>query len=626
PSQGPLRRKQRPTPTDTPRRVSDRTFPKEAFSIGDGANAVEEQQDVDACQLYAGQLCQHTCTNIWGSYRCGCHQGHELQPDAHSCSPVSPEQEEVVREEEIPVAQTRAPSVSSSTLASLSPCAGNGPCSQRCTAVGRQTLCSCFPGFSLMADGRSCEDADECSAGTHGCGPGERCVNTVGSFVCERQVWCPAGLQLKSGVCEDVDECAVQTHGCGAGLQCENTLGSFLCRPQQKCLSGFTHDAHGNCVDVNECSSLSEPCSSGFNCINTVGSFSCQRKSIMCRPGYHADPDGAKCVDIDECQTGSHRCGVEQICQNLPGSHRCDCQTGYQYDALRKVCTDVNECWRFPGRLCSQTCENTAGSFRCSCMAGFTLAPDGKNCEDVNECHSNPCGQECANIHGSYQCYCRQGFYLQEDGHACEDIDECSQSVGNLCAFQCVNVAGSYQCACPPHGYVMSSNGHTCKDVDECTAGTHNCTHGQTCYNIHGSFRCLSLTCPHNYKKVSDTRCERLSCPSGLSSDCPSSPVRITYYQLSFQTNIVIPAQIFRIGPSPAYAGDHVIIAVTKGNEEGYFSTRKLNSVTGAVYLHRQVSRPRDFLIDVEMKLLRKGTLSTFLARIYVFITSSSGM
>lgn len=404
---------------------------------------------------------------------------------------------------------------------------------------------------------------------------------------------------------------------------CENTVGSFVCGPKHKCISGFKQDSHGNCIDVNECLSLSEACGSGFNCINTVGSFSCQQKSVLCSHGYHASADGLKCVDVDECQMGTHRCGVGQICHNLPGSYRCDCQTGYQYDALRKVCNDVNECWRYPGRLCAQTCENTPGSFHCSCTAGFALAFDGKNCEDINECDKNPCSQECANIYGSYQCYCRQGYFLKENGHTCEDIDECSQSIGNLCAFQCLNVPGSYQCACPPHGYVMAANGRTCKDVDECTTGTHNCTGRQTCYNLQGGFRCLSFDCPPNYQKVSDTRCERLSCPTN-SLECQNSPSRITYYQLSYQTNIITPTQIFRIGPSPAYSGDHIVIGITRGNEDGYFSTRKLSSFTGAVYLQRPVREPRDFLIDVEMKLLRQGALTSFVARIYVFITSSA--
>eukprot|EP00064_Thunnus_orientalis_P000898 superscaffoldBa00000053_g899 len=658
PSQLPLRRKQKPRPTAIPRKVSDSKFPKEAFSISatdEAANAVVEQDDVDECQLYPGQLCQHTCTNIWGSYRCGCHPGYILQPDGHFCAPVSPDEDNRVREEDslavIPT-QTTPTSTTTSTFTispvHLNPCAENGPCSQQCTVVAGRAHCSCFPGFSLMTDGRMCEgfavtkkkeleqrefysailishlcsssaDVDECVTNTHSCRPSERCVNTVGSFVCELQVTCPAGHQLRNSVCEDIDECVLRTHNCGTGLVCENTVGSFLCTPKNKCMTGFTQDSHGNCIDINECSSLSEPCSSGFNCINTVGSYTCQQKTIMCSHGYHASPDGSKCVDIDECQMGTHRCGAGKICHNLVGSYRCDCQTGYQYDALRKVCTGMYRCVR----LCAQTCENTPGSYHCSCTAGFSLAFDGKNCEDVNECDKNPCSQECANIYGSYQCYCRQGYYLKEDGHTCEDIDECSQSIGNLCTFQCVNVAGSYQCACPSHGYVMSANGRTCRDIDECTTGTHNCSYGQNCYNLQGGFKCLSFDCPHNYKKVSDTRCERISCPSN-SLDCQNSPVRITYYQLSFQTNIIIPAQIFRIGPSPAYSGDHIVISIIKGNEEGYFSTRKLNSFTGAVYLKRQVREPKDFLIDVEMKLLRQGTFTSFLARIYVFITSST--
>ncbi|XP_036386786.1 fibulin-2 [Megalops cyprinoides] len=623
-----IRRKERPRPTALPKRVSDSKFPNEAFSIGDhgeAENAVEEAEDVDECQVYEGQLCHHRCINTWGSYECACFPGYVLLQDRHICVPETPEEDNRVTEEKLPTAQPDAPQAPVPTIQTdiqLNPCEGNDVCMHQCTVEEGQARCSCFPGFSLQADGLSCEDVNECVTNTHSCQANERCLNTVGSFVCERQITCPAGYQLRDGVCEDVDECVLQTHNCGVGFECQNTDGSFYCNPKQRCFTGFTQDTHGNCIDINECTSLEEPCSSGFNCINTVGSYTCQRKIIMCSHGYHASPDGARCIDVDECQTGVHRCGEGQICHNLPGTYRCDCQTGYQYDMIRRVCVDVNECWRYPGRLCAQTCENTPGSYRCSCTAGFTLSYDGKNCEDMNECNNNPCSQECANIYGSYQCYCRQGFYLKEDGHTCEDIDECSQSIGNLCAFQCVNVPGSYQCACPPHGYTMSPNGRTCRDVDECAIGAHNCSSTETCYNIQGSFRCLSFACPPNYRKVSDTRCERISCPSFL--DCQNSPLRITYYQLSFQTNIVIPAQIFRIGPSPAYSGDNIIISITKGNEENYFSTRKLNTFTGAVYLQRQVREPRDFLIDVEMKLLRQGTFTTFLARIYVFITAHS--
>ncbi|XP_035376185.1 fibulin-2 isoform X2 [Electrophorus electricus] len=619
-----LRRKERPIPTTLPKKVADGQYSKQPLSVEDSelvANSVEKPEAVDECQRHERQPCHHRCISTAGSYRCACHPGYVLQQDGHACVLENPEEDNRVREED------RLFTLATSQLETLTrtppphdPCAGGGPCSQRCAVVRGLPRCSCFLGYSLKADGHTCEDLNECVTNTHTCQHHERCVNTVGAFMCEKQMSCPSGYQLRNGVCEDVDECAVRSHDCEPGAECLNTVGSFHCK-QRGCLGGFSQDPHGNCIDVDECSRLQDPCSAGFHCINTVGSYTCQRKTMTCNRGYHSSPDEARCVDVNECAMGTHHCTESQVCHNLPGSYRCDCRSGYQYDSIRRLCVDVNECWRYPGRLCAQTCDNTVGSYQCSCTAGFSLAFDGKNCEDLNECDNNPCSQECANIYGSYQCYCRLGYYLKEDGHTCEDINECSQSIGNLCAFQCVNVPGSYQCACPPEGYSMSPNGRTCRDVDECATGTHNCTAaGQTCYNLPGSFRCLDFSCPDNYRRASDKRCERVSCSSWL--ECQSMPLRITYYQLSFQTNIVIPAQIFRIGPSPAYSGDNIVVSIPRGNEDGYFGTRRLNSFTGAVYLQRQPEGPRDFFIDVEMKLLRQGALSTFLARIYVFITA----
>ena len=35
--------------------------------------------------------------------------------------------------------------------------ADNGPCKQVCRVVGDTAMCSCFPGYAIMADGVSCE-------------------------------------------------------------------------------------------------------------------------------------------------------------------------------------------------------------------------------------------------------------------------------------------------------------------------------------------------------------------------------------------------------------------------------------------------------------------------------------
>ncbi|XP_045440103.1 fibulin-2 isoform X9 [Pipistrellus kuhlii] len=545
-------------------------------------------------------------------------------------------------------------------------CKDNGPCKQVCSIIGDTAMCSCFPGYAIMADGVSCEDRDECLLGAHDCSRrqfcvntlgsfycvnhtvlcaqgfilnvhrkcvdinecvtdlhtcsrGEHCVNTVGSFRCYKALTCQPGYTLEEGECADVDECELGTHNCQAGFTCQNTKGSFYCQAR-RCMEGFLQDPEGNCVDINECTSLSEPCRPGFSCINTVGSYTCQRNPLLCRRGYHASQDGTECVDVNECEAGMHHCREGQVCHNLPGSYRCDCKAGFQQDAFGRACVDVNECWTSPGRLCQHTCENTLGSYRCSCASGFQLAADGKHCKDVNECEAQRCSQECANIYGSYQCYCRQGYQLAEDGHTCTDIDECAQGAGILCAFRCINVPGSYQCACPERGYTMMANGRSCKDLDECALGTHNCSEAETCHNIEGSFRCLLFECPHNYIRVSETKCERTTCHDFL--ECQSSPAHITYYQLNFQTGLLVPAHIFRISPMPAFAGDTIALTITRGNEEGYFGTRRLNAYTGVVYLQRSVREPRDFALDVEMKLWRQGSVTTFLAKMHVFFTT----
>uniref|UniRef100_A0A8C4M9Q1 Fibulin-2 n=2 Tax=Equus asinus TaxID=9793 RepID=A0A8C4M9Q1_EQUAS len=614
-----------PEPEAVPRRVSEAELAnREALSLDTETELPNSLpgDDQDECLLLPGELCQHLCINTVGSYRCACFPGFSLQDDGRTCRPDGdPAQPDAAEESALrPESSQVAPNTIPLPLPQPNTCKDHGPCKQVCSVIGDTAMCSCFPGYAIMADGVSCEDINECVTDLHTCSRGEHCVNTVGSFHCYKALTCEPGYALKDGECADVDECEQGTHNCQAGFTCQNTQGSFYCQARPRCMDGFLQDPEGNCVDINECTSLSEPCQPGFSCVNTVGSYTCQRNPLLCARGYHASPDGTKCVDVNECETGIHQCGEAQVCHNLPGSYRCDCKAGFQRDAFGRACIDVNECWTSPGRLCQHTCENTRGSYRCSCASGFRLAADGKRCEDVNECEAQRCSQECANIYGSYQCYCRQGYQLAEDGHTCTDIDECIQGAGILCTFRCVNVPGSYQCACPERGYTMMANGRSCKDLDECALGTHNCSEAETCHNIPGGFRCLRFECPPNYVRVSETKCERTTCHDFV--ECQSSPARITYYQLNFQTGFLVPANIFRISPVPAFAGDTIALTITKGNEEGYFGTRRLNAYTGVVYLQRAVREPRDFALDVEMKLWRQGSVTTFLAKMHVFFTT----
>ncbi|XP_076127650.1 fibulin-1 isoform X3 [Alosa pseudoharengus] len=490
-------------------------------------------------------------------------------------------------------------------------------CGQKCEGNG---TCACHAGFKLKPDGKACEDINECLLGSYSCRPGERCINTLGSYRCQRDVSCGTGYELTdSNQCKDIDECETGTHNCPAEFACQNTPGSFRCRPKVQCGDGYIQDALGSCIDINECLSQSGPCPTGQMCFNTVGSYTCQRNSVSCGRGYHLNEEGTRCVDIDECKQPDGSCAGHG-CINLVGSYRCECRSGYIFNSISRVCEDINECRHYPGRLCAHKCENILGSYKCSCTTGFKLSSDGRNCDDVNECESNPCSQECANVYGSYQCYCRRGYQLSDvDGITCEDIDECALPTGgHICSYRCHNSPGSFHCSCPDTGYTLAPNGRSCQDVDECLAGTHTCTESESCFNVQGGFRCLSFTCPPNYRRSGETRCERLIC--NQSSECLTLPVRITHYQLTFPINIRTPTNIFRMGPSNIFPGDQVDIAIMEGNEDGYFGTQRVPS-GGVMTVQRPIDKPKDFEVSLVMTLIRHGMLSTYMAKVLVFVT-----
>lgn len=123
-------------------------------------------------------------------------------------------------------------------------------------------------------------DINECLLGASNCRGGERCINTEGSFRCQREVSCGTGYELTdNNNCKgewkpqwshllinawsslhshsravwpltpsDIDECETEIHNCGSDFQCQNTQGSFRCLPKVRCGAGYIQDALGNCI------------------------------------------------------------------------------------------------------------------------------------------------------------------------------------------------------------------------------------------------------------------------------------------------------------------------------------------------------------------------------------------
>ncbi|XP_026535037.1 fibulin-1 isoform X3 [Notechis scutatus] len=225
-------------------------------------------------------------------------------------------------------------------------CRGGGPCTQQCRDTGTSVLCSCFMGYQLQPDGFTCEDINECITSANACNIGQICVNTLGSFRCQRETSCGTGYQLtEHNFCKDIDECETGIHNCLPDFICQNTPGSFRCRPKQQCKIGFIQDALGSCIDIDECALPTGGHICAYRCINVAGSFQC-----TCPPsGYKLAPNARNCQDIDECLTETHTCSHNQTCFNIQGGFRClslECPENYRKsgDTIRHEKTDTIRC------------------------------------------------------------------------------------------------------------------------------------------------------------------------------------------------------------------------------------------------------------------------------------------
>uniref|UniRef100_A0A8D0AL22 Fibulin-1 n=1 Tax=Sander lucioperca TaxID=283035 RepID=A0A8D0AL22_SANLU len=505
-----------------------------------------------------------------------------------------------------------------------------------------ETKPSTNDGFSFCEWMTLSSDVNECLNGGHNCVLGQVCINTEGSFRCQRETSCGTGYELKDdNNCQDINECTLGTHNCGAEFVCTNTEGSFRCHPKERCSSGFIQDAVGSCIDVNECVAHTSPCLPGQTCINTVGSYTCRRNIVTCGRGYHLTEDGTRCEDVDECRTGN--VCVNHGCINLIGFYRCECRTGFIFNSITKLCDDINECRHYPGRLCTHKCENTEGSYKCSCTLGFKLSQDNRNCEDVNECEANPCSQECANVYGSYQCYCRRGYQLSDiDGITCDDIDECALPTGgNVCSYRCSNTPGSFYCTCPPTGYTLAHNGRTCLDIDECAAGRHTCSVSESCFNVQGGFRCLSFSCPQNFRVAAQGSKQDASVNLRCSKACQAYDINcnrdtshlITYTSISLPTfrdfskpeEIIFLQTVTAANPAPLPEATSVFFDILAADEQFSFDVEKRSHkgmITGVVRQVKPITGPRDFELKVAMNYVKSGVISHSNAVIiHVFIS-----
>ncbi|XP_070537209.1 mucin-4-like [Ptychodera flava] len=493
--------------------------------------------DIDECYLNTAN-CSQGCNNtIGGGYSCYCYNG--FQEDSNGCQPLEKCKNltcenawcYVMNGEELCRCNGGYKFLNGSSSVCIDIDESVDPdYPHRCQQIVTNTVpgytCSCYTGFKLSSDQRSCQDIDECREETDDCKSDEHevCTNVYGGYQCV----CDTGYENTTGVCQDINECLNGDHGCSSDAVCNNTVGSYFC----ECAEGYTGDGF-TCEDVNECNHPS-PCDDNAKCQNTIGSYNCSCKDgyrlhellcedineclegsdnchseanctntvgsfiCMCNPGFQGD--GMLCFDVDECNVDINDprradCDVIATCNNTVGGYHCECPIGFHGNG--SFCADNDECASRDTNTCSNesVCQNIDFSYTCNCLSGYrSISRD--ECVDVDECQENPtiCDEnaKCRNAPGTYSCSCVQGF--TGNGTYCVDVDECSSPDYNNCdpVAECTNYVGAYSCQCPS-GYLTVNNsaGRICQDFDECLHGTDECdSEAGICTNTDGRYYC----------------------------------------------------------------------------------------------------------------------------------------
>ncbi|XP_022082519.1 fibulin-1-like isoform X2 [Acanthaster planci] len=408
-------------------------------------------------------------------------------------------------------------------------------CSAKCVNVIGSFVCECPVGYILAAaDNMTCIRGDI----TNPCESSlceQRCQPNGSSYVCS----CEAGYELlEDGYsCHDASSplLACMFANCDYGCRTIDA-SSYECY----CDTGYDLDTDGTtCIDINECQEVAGVCPSGHTCTNIPGSYTCIRK---CTTGLAYNVDSSRCEDIDECQE-ENVCPLHKQCRNYIGGFYCArtrCVEGEQivYGEGNTIqCQDVDECARGT-HDCPEgfRCDNSHGSFRCTrsspCGTGYTVNAFTQQCTDIDECvqDTDDCPPEyyCQNTMGSYKCRpCQQGFKADSSDGCSLDIDECEE-LGDVCPPDqtCVNTYGSYRCnpGCP-QGFQYSELYRECRDVNECALGLDDCRANQVCQNREGSFECR---CRQGLEFNEVTReCDDIN-------ECESTPPRCRYHEQCF--------------------------------------------------------------------------------------------
>ncbi|NXF12445.1 HMCN1 protein, partial [Smithornis capensis] len=195
--------------------------------------------DINECEQVP-KPCALQCTNTPGSFQCACAPGQHLLGDGKSCAGLERLPNSGAYHSSSNYAHSQQQQHyyrhSSNLYSSFSEYRNSRIPFSRTRRNVRET---CPEGYEAR-NGR-CVDMDECES-RDTCQ--HECRNTLGSYQCA----CPSGYRLMANgkTCQDIDECLEQNINCGSNQMCFNMRGSYQCidtpcppNYQREPLSGF---------------------------------------------------------------------------------------------------------------------------------------------------------------------------------------------------------------------------------------------------------------------------------------------------------------------------------------------------------------------------------------------------
>jgi alpha-tubulin suppressor-like RCC1 family protein len=392
---------------------------------------------------------------------------------------------------------------------------------EECTFAVRPELCevgsSCDPDVGCV-ENPECVGNDECTISSDSCRQGGFCDPVSGRCqfaLTDNDADGAFPEECGGNDCDDFDS---NVAGGRADVcdQIDNDCDRFVDEDAERMCGGMSC-SFGDCFcegGLTDCSGTGQGCVDTFSDRNNCGGC-----GFACEGGFFCN--GGVCTDVDECFEG-RECPPHSSCANTFGTFECRCDFGFEPNASRSECVDVNECARgFHNCGSAANCVNLFGGFECDCAPGFQDL--GMGCQDINECQGFSCGHGvCRNTQGGFHCECNFGYAPHPTTGVCRVVDECQAGVLNdfrwcdgacrdlrndssycgSCFNECVgpSFCSGRECVCDNSALTYCNNGDTCvnlrNDEQNCGFCGNVCPGNATCTN--GECQCPMGQVPCN--------------------------------------------------------------------------------------------------------------------------------